>query len=58
MHPAGGFGCARVGTTYWIGPVGRVENAFSPAIAIPSITGRAISSQKLPSGMSAYFLRV
>ena len=43
---------------YWIGPLGRTGKAFSPAIAIPSITSRAISSQKFPTGESAYFLRV
>jgi hypothetical protein len=43
---------------YWIGSFGRTGDAFSPAIAIPSITSRAISSQKFPTGVSAYFLRV
>ena len=43
---------------YWIGPCGQTGNALSPAIAIPSITSRAISSQNFPTGMSAYFLRV
>ena len=44
--------------SYWIGPSDRAGNAFSPAIAIPSITNRATSSQKFPTGESAYFLRV
>src|ERR1043166_6067911 len=39
----------------WIDPFGRTGDAFSPAIAIPSITSRAISSQNGPTGMSAYF---
>src|ERR1019366_9130450 len=37
---------------------GTTKAAFSSSIAIPSITSRAISSQKFPTGVSACFLRV
>jgi hypothetical protein len=43
---------------YWIDSFGWTEDAFSPAIAIPLDHQPGDLQPDLPTGMSAYFLRV